>query len=227
MGREEGKRTRCHVRGFVPLGGHSLREEKEALELPPLEVSLATNIQLLPKHVGWTVCGMERARSTALLSPAEGAQLPSVLGNRGEENGKDGFHLTAQLTYPQVSWRRAVGITWLPKEQLKNHIRSLDSKTTAGVGSGLSPRGNGTAEAADRGLRDAQVPALAPRLTECLQHLLPARKSISRYSKSSAFCNEPPPRAPSFVPATLLSLSQHGLEHPATGQGLNSIAGQN
>lgn len=49
MGREEGKRMRCHMRGFVPLGGHSPREEKEPLELPPLEASLAISITAAPE----------------------------------------------------------------------------------------------------------------------------------------------------------------------------------
>lgn len=226
MGREEGKRMRCHMRGFVPLGGHSPREEKEPLELPPLEASLAISITAAPeaRWIDGVWHGEGQKHCMALPSLRSSASF-----SLGEPGGRkwEGWLPSDSSAHLSTSWRRAVGVTRLPKEQLKNHIRSLDSETTAGVGSGLSPRGNGTAEAADRGLRDAQVPALAPRLTECLQQLLPARKPISRYSKRTAFCYKPPPRAPSFVPAPLLTLSQHGLEHPATGQGLNSIAGQN
>lgn len=40
---------RCHVRGFVPPGGCSLREEKEPLELPSLEASLATDTTPAPE----------------------------------------------------------------------------------------------------------------------------------------------------------------------------------
>lgn len=113
------------------------RPGAEPLEIPPRRAAPATNITAAPEacriHCAWACRGLEALRwspqptgAWASLQPKE-FSLPSAMGNWEEENGKDGVILKAQLPCPQMTWRTAMRVTWLPKLQC-NHPRSLTAK---------------------------------------------------------------------------------------------------
>lgn len=104
-------------------------------------------------------------------------------------------------TFPclQVTWRRAMGITWFPKKQC-NHRKSLAAKPQQKqLGSTLS-WGSGTAEFADRGLWGTRVPAsiisskagwmpaVSPPGTQVNKEILKMFCMLGTSSLSSFFC---------------------------------------